>query len=495
MADLVKDPPTLPGTLVDPEGPPLDPALGGPLWVSPAVVPGAGTGLVRVATDELFAHAERVGQLHAGLAADARAVAYLSAGAPTTAVASAAAAAAARHVEAALPLVRAAAVDVERADESLRTALHRYAELEAEQIRREQSLGAALGMLLGPALRLLALMAVPAGLAAAATGLPTDAQLDVLRRWMLDHPEIITNPAFVDAVRAGTTSVDEAVGSAAGLPPGLLAGLGAALGFPGVQAGAMLLIAATQPFGIFRETPVSVARVANYATPGGPQGAVERLARVPEGDQVRIERYEVPGEPPRYVVYVGPTETFSPVAEREPWDLTSNVTGVAGLSAGSLRATVAAMQDAGIGGGDPVQFVGFSQGGLVAARLAGSGDWNVQGLETYAAPSGNISLPPGLAGMAVRNTDDFVPALAGPQLDHHLLQIEREAFAEGSPMPDGIAAPAHQRSAYVAAATEIDAARSEAVREQIAAMDAFTSEYTDREGSSVTVLMYRAERT
>jgi pimeloyl-ACP methyl ester carboxylesterase len=209
---------------------------------------------------------------------------------------------------------------------------------------------------------------------------------------------------------------------------------------------------------------------------------------------VRIERYDAPGEPSRFVVYIGPTETFSPVATDEPWDLTSNVTGVAGLDAGSLRATELAMHDAGIRPGHEVQFVGFSQGGLVATRLAASGDWNAAGLETYGAPAGGIVLPDGLSGMAVRNTDDFIPALAGPQLDHHLLQVERRAFAEGSPIPVTEPAPAHQREAYVATATVVDAARSAAVREQVAAMDAFASGYAEREGSSITVTTYHAER-
>ncbi|MEO8095354.1 MAG: hypothetical protein ABI632_10515, partial [Pseudolysinimonas sp.] len=240
--------------------------------------------------------------------------------------------------------------------------------------------------------------------------------------------------------------------------------------------------------------PVTVDKVSTTSLTVGPRGAVERLARVPEGNQLRIERYDAPGERPRFIVYVGPTETFSPVATDEPWDLTSNVTGVEGLSAGSIRATEAAMIDAGITSSDEVQFVGFSQGGLVATRLAASADWRATGLETYGAPAGNIELPANLAGMAVRNTDDFVPALAGPQLDHHLLQVERRAFSPGSPIPTELPAPAHQRSAYVAAATEIDLAESSAVRQQLAALDAFTHDYTSREGSRVTVMMYHAER-
>jgi hypothetical protein len=97
--------------------------------------------------------------------------------------------------------------------------------------------------------------------------------------------------------------------------------------------------------------------------------------------------------------------------------------------------------------------------------------------------------------MAVRNTDDFIPALGGPQLDHHLLQVERRAFAEGSPIPTAEPAPAPQREAYIATATVVDAARSEAVRQQIAAMDAFTADYAGREDSTITVTTYHAERS
>jgi hypothetical protein len=289
-------------------------------------------------------------------------------------------------------------------------------------------------------------------------------------------------------------SVDDAAGSVIGIPPGAAAQLAAAYGFTGIEAGAAITLALGRPLGLFRESPVAVDRVATTSIGTPASGAVERLARVPEGDQVRIERYDAPGEPPRFVVYVGPTETFAPVATDEPWDLTGNVTGVAGLAGGSLRATELAMNDAGIRADDEVQFVGFSQGGLVAARLAASGDWTATGLETYGAPNGAIVLPDGLAGMAVRNTDDFVPALGGPQLDHHLLQVERQAFADGTPIPTDKPVPAHQRDAYVATATAIDAAQSDAVRQQIAAMDAFTADYAERDGSTITVMTYHAER-
>jgi hypothetical protein len=485
-------PPPPPWVYDDPLGDAIDPALGGDLLVSPAVTAGD---RVVVVTDALQAHAERIGRLRDELASDARALAALpSPGAALLAGAPPAAHAAVRELAAGSARAAAAARVARQADEGLRLAIDRYSEQEEAEHARMIALGAVLGQLLGPALRTLILLGLPAVLAARAAGIPDRAQVGAVRQWMLDHPEMITTPAFVEAVRAGVMSMDDAVGSAVGLPPGAAGSIAAAAGFGGVQAGAAMLIAGASPFGLFRDGPISVDRVSTSSTTAGPQGAVERLARVPEHEQVRIERYDVPGAPPRFIVYVGPTETFSPVAADEPWDLTSNVTGVAGLSSGSLRATEAAMHDAGVRAGDAVQFVGFSQGGLVAARLAGSGDWNAAGLETYGAPSGDISLPPGLAGMAVRNSDDFVPALGGPQRDHHLLQVERRAFAPGSEIPTELPAPAHQRSAYVATATEIDRAESSAVREQVAAMDDFTRQYTQQQGSAVTVTVYHAER-
>ena len=274
---------------------------------------------------------------------------------------------------------------------------------------------------------------------------------------------------------------------------GCLVALGA-IGVTGVRSSAQGLLAVGPLVGLFRETPVKVERMSTTEISNPPVGAAERLDRVPEGDQVRIEKYQAPGEPNRFVVYVGPTETFSPVTDHEPWDLTSNVGGVGGLDVGSFRATELAMHDAGIGSGDQVQFVGFSQGGLVATMLAGSGEWSAAGLQTFGAPAGNIQLPEGLSGMAVRNTDDFIPLLAGPQLDHHLLQVERRAFAEGTPLPTYHAAPAHQRDAYMATAAAVDQASSAAVRDQNAALNAFTADYASRPGSTVTAMTYHSER-
>ena len=503
MPETIAPPPPLPWLEHQPAGDPLDPGLGGPLRVTlPAGSPlpdgggvGAPAGTVFVVTDGLLVHVERLAALREALANDALALARITAqtagelsGAPVDLGQGV------RDADETVLVLRAAAAQADRAETSLRWAITAYSDAESGARQRMLTLGAVIGQLIGPLVRALVLLGLPVALGARAVGVPTTAQLEEVRRFMLDHPEVITSPEFVEAVRAGVMSIDETAASALGWPAGLAQLMAAALGVTGVQVGAAVVIAGATPLGFFHDGPVFVERSSTSVMGTGPRGAVERLARVPEGDQVRIERYDAPGEPPRYVVYVGPTETFSPVARDEPWDLTSNVTGVAGLDSGSLRATEQAMRDAGIGAGDAVQLVGFSQGGLVAARVAASGDWNTVGLETYGAPTGNIALPDGLHGMAVRNSDDFIPALAGPQVDHTLVQIERRAFDPGAPIPTELPAPAHQRNAYVATATEIDRAESAAVREQVAALDAFTSDYTQQPGSRVTVLMYHATR-
>jgi len=320
-----------------------------------------------------------------------------------------------------------------------------------------------------------------------------DGRLATVKRFLMENPGLITSPEFVRVVSLFATSIDAGVLGAAGIPPVFAAAL--QLGPDrGVAAGALTVASLGSVLGLFRETPVQVEKTGSATVYAAPAGARERLNEIPEGDQIRIEKYEADGRPPRWVVSVGPTETFSPVAEEEPFDLTSNVRGVAGQSAGSFRAVEEAMRQAGIDPGDEIVVTGFSQGGLVATMVAGSGDWNVYGMETYGAPAGNIPLPDGIRGFAARNTDDFIPALAGPQLDHSVLQLEREAYRDGSEMPTALPAPGHQRSAYGHTANAIDDAESSVVRQEVGAIDAFTAEYLDLPGGRATSTTYRAVR-
>ncbi|MEO6534078.1 MAG: hypothetical protein ABIO06_10955 [Pseudolysinimonas sp.] len=467
------------------------PEMGGLLLVTPA-------GTTAVATDALHAHLEQLAALGDELASEGRALAALRSDIAWSAIPGAPAAArrSEADLEAAWVSVNSARRLSARLVHALRVAITQYDDAETVALTRADRLAAVLGAESGPMLRaLLPGIALLGGLAFLASKLPDPGggRASAVRRFFLQHPGLITGPRFVESVRLFSQSLDETTSSFLGVPVPLAIALGAS-GVTGVRTSARGLLAVGPFVGLFRETPVKVDKVSTAEIISPPVGAAERLERVPEGDQVRIEKYEAPGAPNRFVVYVGPTETFSPVADHEPWDLTSNVGGVGGLDIGSFRATELAMHDAGIGSGDQVQFVGFSQGGLIATMLAGSGEWNAAGLETFGAPAGNIELPEGLSGMAVRNTDDFIPLLAGPQLDHHLLQVERRAFADGTPLPTYHAAPAHQRDAYMATATAVDQATSAAVRDQSAALNAFTADYASRPGSTTTAMTYHGER-
>lgn len=459
--------------------------LGGPLLVTPA-------GSVIVATDALLASADRLRALEAALHADSRRVVAadsIASGMP---------------IEGIVPTLERLRARCEGARDAFGRIAEDYTRAEAAIERAQRDLAAVIAAIVGPAvvgyLARMILLCPGLLLAGALLGwaaIPDgpDGRLGTVRDFMIAHPELITTPAFVRFVSLVVTSIDDAVLGGIGVPPWLVAlpGLELSPG-GGVAAGALTVAALGSMLGMFRETPVSVDRVSTAPVAQPPTGVRERLDRIPEVNQVRIEKYEADGMPPRYTVYVGPTETFSPFATDEPWDSTSNVHGVAGLSPGSFRAVELAMADAGIRPGDEVLVTGFSQGGLIATMVAGSGDWNVVGLETYGAPAGNIPVPAGVSGMAIRNTDDLVPAFAGPQLEHDLMQVERRAFREGVEIPDTQAAPAHQRTAYERTATAIDDAESAAVQAQIRALDAFAADYLDRPGGQATAMTYRATR-
>ncbi|MEO5535040.1 MAG: hypothetical protein ABIR17_07915 [Pseudolysinimonas sp.] len=457
----------------------LDDDPGGPLLVTPA-------GTTVVWTDAILASADRLGALQVALHLDLRRVN------------------AADHLGGVSmhsvipPLEQARALCADAADK-MRLVAEQYSSAEQLNEDLQRQLAAMMATALGEVLPLFAALVIlnPLPLGVLAVGgwlaLPDDGEgrLATLRDWMLAHPQLVTSPEFVRFVSLLATSIDDGARGATGVPFWLSPLFSS--DDNGVASGALTVATLGGVFGMFHESDVVVERVRLETPASAPTGARDLLDRVPEVNQVRIETYEAPGMPTRYAVYIGPTETFSPFATTEPWDMTSNVYGVAGLSPGSLRAVEDAMVDAGIRSGDEVQVVGFSQGGLIATMVAASPDWNVVGAATYGAPAGNISLPDGVAGIAVRNTDDFIPALAGPQLDHHLVQIEREAFAGDTAPPTGIAAPAHQRFSYEATADAIDEAQSQAIRSQLSELERFGDGYVEN-GGSITVSTYHAVR-
>ena len=475
------------------DAPPRPPAPG------PLVLRGGG--VVGVQTDAMSDAAHRLAALEAqsrGIETRARAVPSIAAAGSVLAPVTLEADGGRRADDAARTVAARARVTARVADDvgaGLRRAAIAYAEAEAAARAGVENTAVLVASLVSLSPQAAIVDSLLIGLAAwvgwiLAPG--TDARkAAAFQVWMREHPELITSPEFVALVRSAVGAVDDALLGplAATIRP--IAGARAGSG-SGVELGGDAVLVAGALFGLFRESDVRVARVETTPTPP-PSTIAERLRRVPEGNQVRIERYAAPGRSTRWIVYTDPTETFSPKPSREPWDLTSNIDGVAGHASGSFRATEAAMRDAGVRPGDPVAFVGYSQGALVAGMLASSGHWNAGGLETFGGPVGNIPMPSDLPGMNVRHTDDFVPALAGPDLPNDRLLVEQRAFPHEIPTYE--AAPAHQRDSYDRTAAQIDAARSPEVRRQLEAMARFGSDPVARTGATAESYLYHADRT
>lgn len=316
---------------------------------------------------------------------------------------------------------------------------------------------------------LLAVMALPVATSAmlisrvlsqlfpGASGVPGSpgAQTDGARNDRLAaHLDVLRDPVFVHAVRVLVSAVDDGAAGAAGVPLPVSLMLGDdGLGMLGVSMSALGMLGLARPMGGLQETAVRVRRTAiTRATP--PRGLAELAERIPGASpgasQVRIERYGTVR--PVWVVYAGGTIAWSPAASREPWDLTSNVASVAGRESGSYRTVVQAMKAAGVRPGDRVVQVGHSQGGLVAAQIAASGEFRTVAVATFGAPAGQVSVAPDVPMIATEHTDDLVPALGGTPRDdtgpgnQHLV-VRRQAFATDD-VPAGEYLPAHGLGAY-----------------------------------------------
>lgn len=281
-----------------------------------------------------------------------------------------------------------------------------------------------------------------------------------MRRWLAENPRVLTNPVLVGAVRVMVSSVDDAVEGALGVPFPVSLALGdEGVRALGVTTSAVGVLAAARSAGMLREAPVTVARVGRAGAAVPPAGFGDLATRIPAvstgGPQIRIERYGDAARP-TWLVYIGGTAEWSPVAGVEPWDATSNLVAVADQGAGSYRAVAEAMRRAGIGAGDPVIPIGHSQGGLVAAHLAAAGEFNTVAVATFGAPVAQVPVPDGLPTLAVEHTDDLVPALGGTDTHPEArLTVRREVYA-GAPVPDS-PLPAHSLTNYRETARLLDA--------------------------------------
>lgn len=359
--------------------------------------------------------------------------------------------------------------------------------------RSSQELAALLGYGIGFFLPILSVLALNGAIffgGAAAAGsllLPEEARaraFEKARRWLRTTAWVLSDPAFVEFVRLGVLSADDVGAGRAGVPLVLARLLGdEGLGVSGVDTSAAFLGAAGAAAGVLTESAVIVRKhAAPDAAPA--RGAQDRIERIPdEPHQVRIDRYETPGQAPRFEVYIAGTSG----AADQPWDMTSNVRALAGADSGSYRAVLDAMRQAGVETGSAVVFTGYSQGGMIAAQLAASGRFSTEGLVTVGAPAGQVAVPHTIPYLAIEHTNDLVPALSGSFESSQPVLVRRQLY-DGKAPTTGELLPAHQLTNYRDTAGLVDASDDIRITGVLAGIDAGSA-------GTVTSTVFRATRT
>ena len=247
--------------------------------------------------------------------------------------------------------------------------------------------------------------------------------------------------------------------------------------------------------GLFVSSPVHVEKTETRAnvTPGS--GVEDHALAIPspiDGDraQIRIDVISEAGKQDRYEVYIGGTVDFGLLAQGEPFDMTSNLAMLAGLPAGAYDGIKQAMADAGISKDSPVTFTGHSQGGLIAARLAESGEYNTKALLTFGAPTGQVLTPAGLPNLVVEHLEDLVPVLGGVQNNPNATVVSTRAYETQEDVPTDIAIPAHRIDQYAETGRAIDqTGRSAEITEVLDTLDSFAGGEVE-----VTSLYYQVSR-
>lgn len=339
-----------------------------------------------------------------------------------------------------------------------------------------EKIAARFGYLFGLALPVVAIQALPfvlgfGAVTVAGAGiaylLTTPAQRSTLKgevlTWMKHHTAALSDPLTVQLVRLTVMSLDDIGAGALQLPPAVVSALGEqGLGVLSVAGSAAVIGSAANAVGLLRESPVAVTRGPS-ARSSVADSFEERIDRIPapeQGDagQIRIDRYENADGSLSFEVYLSGTTDFSLVTGDQPLDLTSDVWSVAGTESGAYRAAAEAMKDAGITGQTPVMLTGHSQGGLIAAQLAASGDYRTEGLLTTGAPAGQVAVPVAVPWLAIEHTDDIVPALGGSSEHSDPVIVRREVF-DGRPVDESVPFAAHDREQYQQTAALVDISR------------------------------------
>lgn len=151
-----------------------------------------------------------------------------------------------------------------------------------------------------------------------------------------------------------------------------------------------------------------------------PTGLAEAITRIPNSEglwnlddnaRVRVDAYTMPTGETRYVVNIAGSSEM-PWDTSDPFNWGNNLTlYTGGADSEGYEFVLEALERAGAEPGDIVDATGFSQGAMIAQRLATDSDFTVQNVTTIGAP---LRLPLGddVTSIALAHEDDPVVALA-----------------------------------------------------------------------------------
>ena len=381
----------------------------------------------------------------------------------------------------AVALLGRAVADAERAEAGLRIAADRYGTVEHAVLDGQRMLAAGAAALTGGVLRTVFFTAGPGAAVLLGAGLVDVALVAGAARTVQHSLETgrlapQSDPVLLRSLALVIASLDDGLRGAMLLerPDHVLTDdPGAPIGSEGVAAvlAALLLHPAGADLRLERTRRGAVT---------SPRSLAELADRLPDGGepagQVRIERYDG-ADGTRWIVYIAGTVTFERDSGEEPFDLASDVLGVAHRPSDSERAVLAAMAEAGVDPDEPVLLVGHSQGALDAVRVAEDGGYRVGGVVGFGGPTGQIPLPEEVPVLAVEHDEDLVPVLGGTAASGaaglRRLVVRRSLPDEGygpATSPATARFPAHDLGAYrrtTAAAEATGDARVEAFKGRI----------------------------
>ncbi|MDO4260130.1 MAG: hypothetical protein Q4C87_11500 [Actinomycetaceae bacterium] len=223
---------------------------------------------------------------------------------------------------------------------------------------------------------------------------------------------------------------------------------------PGITQ-AMQVFAGLAPVGLQKvKTPIKASE------------AFERIEHMEGNDttgEFEILEHVSPNGARSWSVVIKGTAQWMP-GGTNPQDIETNLADISGFDSDQKRAILAGMEAVGIGEGEPVEFIGHSQGGIEAGGIATDPEvldkYTVVSVMTAGSP---VAFTPGNTNVRVlslENTRDIVPALDG----EHNARVDGQVTVHfdgdklGLKNEKGEPAGAHDVPVYTEAMSEIEAA-------------------------------------